>query len=283
VSTNLTRRQQIAESLRDKEYRDLFVTEHIDTGVPFQIRAMRRDRGWSQKELAQRVGMTQEGVSRLENPDYGKLTITTLKRLASALDVGLDLSPKDLIVPDFAHDLGLQPNTDSLPSAQTADWMPSLSCEVGTPAPEVLRSPASGLSTWVQEKVSTATRALGYTSARVPDGAKVWSMASDNFAEQENSPTPAQDRTLEVVDADIAPVIYTNNVVVRMSVWDIVLDFGYVLEASKEKLKVRQLASIAMSPQHAKAFARLLNDRVELYERTYGPLPQAGVIHTSEP
>jgi hypothetical protein len=33
--------------------------------------------------------MTQNAVSRLESPNYGKPTITTLKRLAAALDVGL--------------------------------------------------------------------------------------------------------------------------------------------------------------------------------------------------
>ncbi len=119
-----TRHEQIANSLQDKEYRDLFVTEEIDTGVPFQIRAMRQARGWSQKELATRLGMAQEGVSRLENPDYGKLTLTTLKRLASAFDVGLavrfvpfshlvdwavNFSPEDLAVPDYEHDTGLHP------------------------------------------------------------------------------------------------------------------------------------------------------------------------------
>jgi len=33
--------------------------------------------------------MNQNAISRLESPDYGKPTITTLKRLASALDVAL--------------------------------------------------------------------------------------------------------------------------------------------------------------------------------------------------
>lgn len=122
VNTTLARWQQIAGSLSDKEYRDLFVIEEINTGIPFQIRAMRQARGWSQKELAAHAGMTQEGISRLENPDYGKLTLTTLKRLASAFDVGLavrfvpfshlvdwaiNFSPDDLAVPDYEHDAGL--------------------------------------------------------------------------------------------------------------------------------------------------------------------------------
>ena len=123
MTTTSTRREQIVASLQDKEYRDLFVTEEIDTGIPFQIRAMRKARGWSQRELADRLGMTQEGVSRLESLDYGRFSLATLKRLASAFDVGLvvrfepfsrlvdaavNLSPDDVEVPAFADDCGLE-------------------------------------------------------------------------------------------------------------------------------------------------------------------------------
>jgi len=33
--------------------------------------------------------MNQNAISRLESPDYGKPTLTTLKRLAAAMDIGL--------------------------------------------------------------------------------------------------------------------------------------------------------------------------------------------------
>ena len=89
MTTTSTRREQIVASLQDKEYRDLFVSEEIDTGIPVQIRAMRKARSWSQRDVADRLGMTQEGVSRLENLDYGRYSLATLKRLASAFDVGL--------------------------------------------------------------------------------------------------------------------------------------------------------------------------------------------------
>src|SRR5438876_279312 len=116
------RRRQISASLRDKEYRDAFVEEHIDTGLPFQIRAMRQDRGWTQGELGQRTGMAQESISQLESSSYGRFTLRTLKRLASAFDVALmvkfvpfsrlvdwqaELSPEDLAVPSFDADTGL--------------------------------------------------------------------------------------------------------------------------------------------------------------------------------
>jgi transcriptional regulator with XRE-family HTH domain len=119
VTTTSVRRQQIVSSLRDKEYRDAFVAAQIDTGLPFQIRNSREARGWSQRELAERAGMTQEAVSRLESLSYGRFSLSTLKRLASAFDVALEVKfvpfsqladraanvlPQDLAVPDFEHD-----------------------------------------------------------------------------------------------------------------------------------------------------------------------------------
>ena len=50
---------------------------------------MREARGWSQAELGRRVGMRQETICLLENPSYGRFTLRTLKRLASAFDVAL--------------------------------------------------------------------------------------------------------------------------------------------------------------------------------------------------
>jgi len=44
---------------------------------------------WSQDRLAKETGMNQNAISRLESPEYGKATITTLKRLAAEFDVGL--------------------------------------------------------------------------------------------------------------------------------------------------------------------------------------------------
>lgn len=85
------RKRKIIEKLKDKEYRDAFAVEHIDTGIPFQIRALREQKGreWTQKKLGIRTRMAQETISRIEDPNYGKLTLKTLKRLASAFDVGL--------------------------------------------------------------------------------------------------------------------------------------------------------------------------------------------------
>jgi len=111
--------QEYYEELKDKEFRDIFVREFIQGGLPFQIRILREDRGLTQRELGEKVGMRQSAISRVEDPDYGALSLKTLLRLASAFDVGLlvrfaaygkiietmeDLSPEALAVPSFEDD-----------------------------------------------------------------------------------------------------------------------------------------------------------------------------------
>lgn len=85
----IERKEKLKAQIKDKKYRDSFVSEHIDTGIPFQIRALRKQRKWIQKELADRTGMAQERISLAENPNYSRFNLKTLKKIASAFDVAL--------------------------------------------------------------------------------------------------------------------------------------------------------------------------------------------------
>ncbi len=92
--------KQLFESFQDKDYRDIFVEEHIGVGLAHQIRALRDKYGWTQEELGIRAGKKQPVIAQLENPDYGSYTLKTLKTLASAFDVALQVnfvSFRDLI------------------------------------------------------------------------------------------------------------------------------------------------------------------------------------------
>jgi transcriptional regulator with XRE-family HTH domain len=64
-----------------------FVDSEINKTTAFQIRSLRGDA--SQQQVMEKLGMNQNAISRLENPYYGKATLTTLKRIAAAHDVGL--------------------------------------------------------------------------------------------------------------------------------------------------------------------------------------------------
>lgn len=82
----------MSDDFESKDYRDAFVEENIKTRVAFQIRALREKEGWTQQQLGEKAGKAQNVISRLEDPDYGKFTIRTLLDLASALDVGLEVT-----------------------------------------------------------------------------------------------------------------------------------------------------------------------------------------------
>ena len=116
-----TAREQVIQSLADKEYRDAFVAEHITQGVAFQIRATRKGQGLSQAALGRLCDASQPLISDWENPDNEGFTLKTLERLASALDVALIVrfAPfSELVdwsigitnhdVPDHEHDPGFR-------------------------------------------------------------------------------------------------------------------------------------------------------------------------------
>jgi len=87
---NLNSRPAVVQRLRrGKTTRQHFVESNLAKAIAHQLRATRDKLGWSQERLAREVGMNQNAISRLESPEYGKQTLTTLKRLSAAMDVAL--------------------------------------------------------------------------------------------------------------------------------------------------------------------------------------------------
>jgi DNA-binding XRE family transcriptional regulator len=87
MTTN--KREQIWESLNDPEYRHQFIEELINVGIAFQVKALRNRQNLKQEDLAKRLDVKQPLVSSWENPNYGRYSLSTLKDLAKAFDVGL--------------------------------------------------------------------------------------------------------------------------------------------------------------------------------------------------
>src|SRR5688572_2159263 len=85
----ISRISLIARLRRGGAVRQRFVESHLTKTVAHQIRSMREMSKLTQEELADKIGTTQNGVYRLESPDYGRFTLTTLKRVAAAFDVAL--------------------------------------------------------------------------------------------------------------------------------------------------------------------------------------------------
>jgi transcriptional regulator with XRE-family HTH domain len=136
-------RKQLIAKFNNKEYRDAFIAEQIFTRLPLKIRFLRDAKDLTQKQLGQRAGIAQTWVSKLEDPNYGKLTISTLLKIASALDVGLqidfvpysrvldaalELSPTTFGVVSFAEDAGLSHQ----PTSATGIVTPASALSIGT-------------------------------------------------------------------------------------------------------------------------------------------------------
>lgn len=79
-------------------------------------------------------------------------------------------------------------------------------------------------------------------------------------------------RSIERIYPESYATVYANSVDLKVSVYDFVLDFGMVTEATDEKLTVQQSIRVVMSPQHVKVFAPLLLEKLRQYEARWGEL-----------
>ncbi len=85
-------RDRLRDSLRDPEYRYAYADSLLNSWIAAQIKAIREQRGFTQQELAERLGTKQAGVSRLENVNYSAWKTETLRKIARALDVRLRIT-----------------------------------------------------------------------------------------------------------------------------------------------------------------------------------------------
>ena len=79
---------------------------------------------------------------------------------------------------------------------------------------------------------------------------------------------------VEPVYPEHLDTIYSNHVQFNISVWDVTFNFGTIDpppgkdQAPKAFIHTR----IIMSPNHAKQFAKILNENIEKYEEIFGVL-----------
>jgi transcriptional regulator with XRE-family HTH domain len=82
-----------------KDYRDSYLQTQVRGGIAYQVRALREKSGLNQTDFANKIGKKQSVVSRLENTEYGRVSVQTLLDIACALDVALLV--KFVAYPDF--------------------------------------------------------------------------------------------------------------------------------------------------------------------------------------
>jgi transcriptional regulator with XRE-family HTH domain len=126
---SLQSKEGLRKKLGNKQFRDAFVASRIAQTIAFQLRVLRQREGLSQDELAKELGTSQNAVSRMESTDYGKHSVSTLRKAASYFDVGLivrfapiseiagwtmNLTGREVEIPTFENDTGL---IDRIPAA----------------------------------------------------------------------------------------------------------------------------------------------------------------------
>lgn len=82
----------LKQAFKDKDYRHGYADEFLNSTIATQIKVLREQHGWSQKELAKRAQMRQPRISVMENVNYSSWSINILRKLAEAFDLTLCVS-----------------------------------------------------------------------------------------------------------------------------------------------------------------------------------------------
>jgi transcriptional regulator with XRE-family HTH domain len=136
-----SRKEELIESFRDKEYRESYAEDYLNTTLATQLRVIREERGLTQAQLADQVGTKQTAISRIENVNNAARNIGTLEAIAfklgcrlkvtfetfgSLIEESLHFSRESLQRPSFEEDpviLGTAPAL-FLPAGQSAYFVP---------------------------------------------------------------------------------------------------------------------------------------------------------------
>lgn len=81
--------KKLTDEFADADYAHGYMEGHIHDKLLGQIYWTRKARKWTQDQLAEKAGMTQERISKIESGDFNSITLSTLQKLARALDVNL--------------------------------------------------------------------------------------------------------------------------------------------------------------------------------------------------
>jgi len=80
------------KQLADPEFRRVYAEEAAKKALWLQLVEARQQAGLTQKQLAERLGVTQAQVARIEKRGYDAYTLTSLRRYVSALGEDFSLA-----------------------------------------------------------------------------------------------------------------------------------------------------------------------------------------------
>jgi len=81
-----TLNERLNEEFKDEKFRKYYNEEGINVKIALEITKFRKKKHLTQTELAKKLNMPQQAISRLEQPNYSGYTLKTLIKLADALN-----------------------------------------------------------------------------------------------------------------------------------------------------------------------------------------------------
>jgi len=84
----------LKEQLKDPDFADRFEKAGEAWDVAIKLASLRKASGLSQKQLAKRVGTSQQQISRLESPSYEGHSLSMLRRVAEVLGASVHVEIK---------------------------------------------------------------------------------------------------------------------------------------------------------------------------------------------
>mgnify|MGYP005844057313 CR=1 FL=1 len=86
----------LEEQLKDADFAERFRKAGEAWDVAIKLASLRKKSGLSQKELAKRVGTSQQQISRLESPSYEGHSLSMLRRVVDVLgaSIHVEIQPK---------------------------------------------------------------------------------------------------------------------------------------------------------------------------------------------
>ena len=85
-------RTWLNEKLKDKEFKEGYEEERLALQLAEKISQLRKSKHLTQTELAQRMGTSQQAVSRIESAAYDGFSFKTLEKIAMATHTRLDIN-----------------------------------------------------------------------------------------------------------------------------------------------------------------------------------------------
>jgi len=87
--------ERLRHQFESEEARYAYVEGFLNTHIAAQIKELREGEKMSQQELADKIGTKQSGISRLENINYSAWKVESLRKLARAFGLWLDIDFKE--------------------------------------------------------------------------------------------------------------------------------------------------------------------------------------------